>query len=464
MILKKIKKMDAKVSVSMPKNSRSVSNVDISGSSKVLPGESMPEHPPSQLNNWTFRRVVWATLVLVFVALGFWLLYRFNQVVFILFIAIVMGTVFRPVVTWLHQRGLPRIAGVILVYLLLLALLISFVLLLFPLIVEQGTTMAAAVPGYYQSLREWMINYPSQLIVRLGEFLPATLPGLEPIQQTGEQMLASAEQALGYVTLAAKVIFIAIVILVLAFFWTLDGPRTIQSLLLLVPTGQRESISELISAMETKVGFYIAGQGVLCLVIGVMALVAYLLIGLPNALVLAFVAGVLEAVPMIGPLLGAIPAALVALSIAPAKLVWVIVATVVIQQVENSLLVPRVMRKAVGVNPFVTLLAFFAFSSLFGIAGALMAIPMAAIIQLLLDRFVFHPATMEPEVSAGRDYASRLRYEAQDLAQDLRKQARLKKGGSDLRVKQIDRVMDEIETITTDLDALLAQVQSSGAP
>jgi hypothetical protein len=144
-------------------------------------------------------------------------------------------------------------------------------------------------------------------------------------------------------------------------------------------------------------------------------------------------------------------------------LVWVIVATLVIQQMENSVLVPRVMRKAVGVNPFVSLLAIFAFNSLFGIAGALMAIPMAAIIQLLLDRFVFHPAAMEPEVSAGRDYASRLRYEAQDLAQDLRKQARLQKGGSDLRVKQIDQVLDEIETITTDLDALLAQDRTSGA-
>ena len=452
------------MSGSMPKKPEQFSNDDISGSSKVLPGESMPEHPPSQLYNWTFRRVVWATLVLVFVAFGFWLLYRFNQVVFILFIAIVMGTVIRPVVTWLHQRGLPRIVGVILIYILLLALLISFVLLLFPLIVEQGTTIAAAVPGYYQSLREWMVNYPSQLIVPLGEFLPATLPGLMPIQPTGQQMLASAGLALGYVTLSAKVILIAIVLLVLAFYWTLDGPRTIQSFLLLVPQDQRESISELISAMETKVGFYIAGQGVLCLVIGVMALVTYLLIGLPNALVLAFVAGVLEAVPTIGPLLGAIPAALVALSIAPAKLVWVIVATIVIQQMENSFLVPRVMRKAVGVNPFVTLLAFFAFSSLFGIAGALMAIPMAAIIQLVLDRFVFHPETMEPEVSPGRDFASRLRYEAQDLAQGLRKQARLEKWGSVRRVKQIDQMMDEIETITTDLDALLAQVHTSGAP
>ena len=89
---------------------------------------------------------------------------------------------------------------------------------------------------------------------------------------------------------------------------------------------------------------------------------------------------------------------------------------------------------------------------------------MAAILQLLLDRFVFHPAQMEAEVSTGRDYASWLRYEAQDLAQDLRKQARLKKGGSDLRVRQIDQVLDEIETIATDLDGLLAQVPPSGAP
>ncbi len=388
----------------------------------------MELNSPPQMYQWTFRRVMGATLVLVFVALGFYLLYRFNNVVFILFIAIVMGTVIRPAVTWLHRRGLPRIAGVILVYLLLLALIISFILLLFPLIVEQGTTIAAEVPGYYQSMRAAMVNNSNQLIVRLSEFLPATLPGLVPITQTVQQMLASAVQALSYAASAAKAIFILTAILLLAFHWALDGPRTIQSLVQLIPKEHRESSRELITSMEIKVGFYIAGQGFLCLVIGVMALVAYVLIGLPNFLVLALFAGVMEAVPMIGPLLGAIPAALIALSIAPSKLIWVIVATIVIQQIENSLLVPRVMHKAVGINPFVSLLSLFAFSSLFGIAGALMAIPMAAIIQLLLDRFVFHPATIEAEISTGRDYASRLRYEAQDLAQDLRRQTRLKRG------------------------------------
>jgi predicted PurR-regulated permease PerM len=144
---------------------------------------------------WTFRRVMWATLVLAFVALCFWLLYRFDQVVLSVLIAVVLGTVIRPVVAWLHRRGLPRMAGVIVVYLGLLALLVSFLLLLFPLIVEQGATIVAALPGYYHGLREWMVGYPNQLIVRLSEFLPMTPPELPQNQQTGPQMLAFAGEA-----------------------------------------------------------------------------------------------------------------------------------------------------------------------------------------------------------------------------------------------------------------------------
>ena len=89
---------------------------------------------PPQLSSWTFRQVAWATFVLSFVVFCSWLIFRFSQVIFILFIAIVMGTVIRPAVTWLYRRGLPRIAGVILVYLILLALIIGFLLLVFPLI------------------------------------------------------------------------------------------------------------------------------------------------------------------------------------------------------------------------------------------------------------------------------------------------------------------------------------------
>lgn len=423
----------------------------------------MALHSPSQSYNWTFWQVVWATLVLAAVGLSFWLLYRFYQVIFILFVAVVIGTILRPIVLWLQRRGLPQKTGVLLVYLLLLALLIGFVLLLFPLIVEQSSTITAAIPGYYQNVYGWTLENPNQLTQSLRAILPDALSFLEPVQQTGQEMLDSAGQVLGYVASVANGFFTAVVILLLSAYWTLDGPRTIRTLLLLVPKSQRESIGELISAMEIKVGAYIAGQGILMLVVGSLALVAYWLIGLPYVLVLAFVAGVMEAVPLIGPLLGAVPAALVALSLGPDKLIWVIAATAIIQQLENSLLVPRVMHKAVGVNPFVTLLALFAFGSLLGIAGALMAIPLAAMIQILLNRFVFRPEALESESSAGRDYASRLRYEAQGLAQDLRKQARLSQAGSVQAIQQTDQVMDEIEAIATDLDVLLAQAGLAGA-
>lgn len=421
-----------------------------------------PTSPPYR---WTFWRVVWATLVFVFIGLSFWLLYRFNRVVFTLFIAVVLGTILRPAVARLQRRGLPGNAGVILIYLLLLLLLIGFGLLVAPLIVTQTTTIVAATPGYLQSMREWLVGNPNPLIGRLGAFVANSLSAVQsPLPQTGQEILDTGGRALGYVGSASQLFLTAVAILLIAFYWTLDGPRYVKSLVLLIPKGHRDGAYELITAIETKVSAYITGQGILMLVVGGMALVAYLLIGLPYVLVLALVAGLMEAVPLVGPILGAVPAALVALSLGPDKLVWVIVATVIIQQLENSLLVPRVMRKAVGVNPFVSLLAIFSFSSLLGVPGALMAIPTAAIIQLVLDRYVFRPGALEAEVSSGRDLAGRLRYEARDLAQDLRKQARLGKEGSDRTVRQIDAVMDEIESITTDLDALLAGAGSLSAP
>jgi predicted PurR-regulated permease PerM len=372
-------------------------------------------------------------------------------------VAIVIGTILRPIVAWLNRRGLPQKAGVILIYLLLLALLTGFVLLLFPLITEQSATITAAVPGYYQNLRGWLVDHRNPMLDSLNAVLPASPSFPDPVQQTGQELRDSAGQVLGYVASAASGIFTAVAILLLAYHWTLDGPKIIRSWLRLAPMDRRESIRDLISAMEIKVGAYIAGQGILMLVVGIMALVAYWLIGLPYVLVLAFVAGVMEAVPLIGPLLGAVPAALVALSLGPDKLIWVVVATVVIQQLENSILVPRIMRKAVGVNPFVTLLALFAFGSLLGVAGALMAIPIAAIVQLLLNRFVFDPEAKKPAITDGRNYAGRLRYEAQALAQDLRNQARQTQKGSDQDVRQRDQVMDEIEAIAIDLDTLLAR-------
>jgi predicted PurR-regulated permease PerM len=412
--------------------------------------------PSPQFVYWSFRRAVGATLLLAAVVGSFWLLYRFYQAVFILIIAILIGITLDPLVDWLSRIGLPRWLGCLMVYLVLVILVASFLVLLLPLLIEQGTTIAAALPGYYQSFRNWITGQPNLLLNRLGELLPATLQNPVTAQPTGQQMLNTAGQALGYVSRGIAGLLKLGAVLLLAFYWTLDGPRITRSWMLLVSQDRRDSTRSLIAAIETKVGAYVAGQGVLCLVIGILALVAYLIIGLPYVLVLALIAGIMEAVPIIGPVLGAVPASLVALSIAPDKLVWVIVATIVIQQLENNLLVPRVMRQAVGVNPFVSLLSLFAFSSLLGIPGALMAVPAAAIIQLLLDHFLFRANLPGADLSPGRDFASQLHYEAQDLIQDLRKQSRLQTDKLDDRSQAVHQAMDELEALTMDVDIQLA--------
>jgi predicted PurR-regulated permease PerM len=431
----------------------------------------VPAVPPVA-PNWTARRVVLGTLTACAVGFGFWLLFHYYIVPFVFFVAIVLGTAIKPAVSWLYRRGMPRALGVVVMYLVLLTLILGVGALTAPLLTEQISTIGAKMPDYYQNFHNLLVNSNNRLLHRVALELPAKL-ALMPAAAastapaaasgtaaaTGQGQLSGIGELLSYVDMIGRGIFVAVSILVLAFYWTLDGERSIRGLLFRVSVDSRDNVRDLIATMETKVGAYLVGQTIVCLSVGLMALVAYLIIGLPYALVLALLAAVLEAVPVVGPILGAAPAAILALSLAPDKLIWVVVAVIIIQQIENNLLVPRVMDRSVGVNPIVTILAIAAFASLFGLAGALLAIPMAAILQVLLNRFVLNPVTPELEAPAGRDRLSIVRYEAQQLVQDVRKQVRRKEDSAGI---ETDQVEDMIEAIASDLDSVLAQANPAG--
>jgi predicted PurR-regulated permease PerM len=258
-----------------------------------------------------------------------------------------------------------------------------------------------------------------------------------------------------------RLVFVGAAILVLAFYWTLDGDRMVRSAMLHFPAGRHEEWHNLISEMETKVGAYVRGLAVLSLVVGILSTTAYVVIGLPSPLVLGLLAGIFEAVPIIGPILGAVLPGLLALSVDPSKLIWVVVATIIIQQLEGHLLVPRVMNKAVGVSPIVTILAILAFSTLFGLPGAILAIPLAALIQILLNYAVMQREADRKRQPAGRDRASLLRYRARDLVQDVRSQMRYKQDAADAEGDQIE---DLVEVAAVSLESLLAQAAETQEP
>jgi predicted PurR-regulated permease PerM len=409
------------------------------------------------LPNWTPRQVAGATLVVLGVIVAFLLVVQLQAVIFSLFVAIVISTAIAPLVDGLHARGVPRWSGVVIVYACMLLAFGLVVWLIVPVVAEQGAAIATTSGQFYVGLLNTLRLSPSRLIRRLALQLPAGVTPEPTPAETPEEMLQAVQQAAMVAGDVIEGIFVFLAVFLLAFFWTLERERIVRSLLLLVPQPNRESTRELYQETEIKVGGYVRGVVILAVIVGAMALVAYLLIGLPYALLLAIIAGLFEVIPIIGPPLGILPAVLVALAFDPSKVYLVLIAYVIIQSTENALLVPRIMGRTVGVSPVVSLLALAAFGTLFGVAGALLAIPLAAVIQLLLDRYVLGPTAVEPDAPDGRSGLSVLRYEAQQLVSDVRN--RFRDNPREMN-DEADRVEDEIEALAADLDSLLAQSEN----
>jgi predicted PurR-regulated permease PerM len=410
---------------------------------------------PQDFPRWSPRQIVLATLSVAGVFLVFWLFYLYRAPIFLLFIGIVLGTAIQPLVSWLGRLGLTRGSGLLLANGVLLLLVFGFLYLTIPTVITQLIGLSGDVPRYYLEFRSVLLESPSRLVRIVGSGLPASIQLIMQSSSEPGQTMDVVASFIGYANLIVRGVLSILGVFLIASLWILDGGRTQKSLLILFPPAKREKIQEVATAIEQKVGSYIRVQLILAVSIGLLALVAYLLIGLPNAFTLAIFAGLFEVVPIIGPLLGAIPAILVAFSIHPDLVLWVILATLIIQALENFFLVPRITNTAVGVNPIVTLLALFAFSSLLGLPGALLAIPCAAIFQLLLDRFIFSAGATANNITDGRDYLSWLRYEAQDLVLDVRKQLRKK---SDPTNDLNDEIEESVERIAGQLDLILEQL------
>ena len=152
--------------------------------------------------------------------------------------------------------------------------------------------------------------------------------------------------------------------------------------------GKEARVRKSIIEIEEKLGAWLRGQLFLSLIIGILVFVGLLILNIPYALPLALLAGVMEVIPVIGPIISAIPATLLGLTISPLLGLGVAAMFFVIQQLENHLIVPQVMRKAVGLNPLVVILAIAVGGRLLGFAGALLAVPMAVVLQIIASEVI----------------------------------------------------------------------------
>lgn len=412
-----------------------------------------------EVTAWTTSQVVFATIFVVCVFLTFWMLYSLRIVLFLFFVAIVLGTAIRPAVEWLHRHGVSRSLGVIIIYVLIAALVSGIVALILPLIAEQTAQITQNLPEYYINFRGALVNSSNRLLQNIGLRVPSQLSLLTNRNPADtEQMLTQVGQTLLYTNLVLKGILSTLAIFLLAYYWTQEGTPAIRGLLRFFPSQRRKHAREFLQLAETKLGGYVRGQGLLCISIGLAAFIAYLLIGLPYTLVLAIFAGIMEMVPIFGPALGALPALSVALSIDPGKAIWVVVATVLIQMLENVFLVPRIMKSSTGVNPIIVLLSLIAFSSVFGFAGALLALPLAAIIQLFVSRVVLLAAESASQAENRKIQLQAMLDESQKLMETIYETSN--KNPAFRALPEADRL--ELYSLTEELNQTLSQIKKEG--
>lgn len=304
-------------------------------------------------------------------------------------IAIALAFLLDPPVSALQRRGIPRLAGILLVYVVVVVVVIGLGWLLFPPLVDQLKRFLEELPALVSQIVAW-----EEAVVDWITGLP--LP--EPIRQALDTIIASGQQAvitlleaivgplLSLIARSAGFVVGLVVIPVWLLYVLKDRERLPGGILAMLPPGWRPDATHTMGLAADLMGRWIRGQLLLGAVIAVATLIGLMVLSAVGfsefadfAILLALVAGILELVPIIGPIISAIPAVLIGASISPAAAVAAIALYTVIQQLENHLIVPKVMGDAVDLHPAVVIVALIVGASLFGIWGAILAAPVVAL-------------------------------------------------------------------------------------
>lgn len=320
----------------------------------------------------TFIKIVVLLLLLLF-------LFLIKEVLAILFAAIIFASALEPSVSWLRKRKIPRTLSILLIYLLVIIALVLVVRLLIPPIAGEMQGLYTDFPVYFEKIMNWFGEFSPYSAERgLWAGASESLRGLEAVLlQTAGNVFSGLVNFFGGVLSVLLVGVIA--------FYILAQDNAIKKLIWsAAPSQYQPYLLQLIDRVQKKIGRWLSGQILLCLIIGLMVYLCLILIGVKYALVLAVIAGIGEFIPFIGPILTALPAILIAWNHSAYQAFLVIGAYLLIQQIENHLIVPKVHQRTVGLHPLVTILVLLIGAKLAGVAGALLAIPVATAVGVFL--------------------------------------------------------------------------------
>lgn len=299
---------------------------------------------------------------------------QFAQTIELLLAAVIIGDALSPIVDWL-ARWLPRGFAIAIVYIALLLILAGVGLLVVPVVIAQVQQIVTSAPQWLSQLKGWASRFGflgSQNVQN------AIVSGLSKFS---DSLLSLPLTLSGYAADGVAVFFMSV-------YWLFEAPALKRFTLSLMPVDERDRADAVLGEMGRSMGGYIRGVVLDGLVIGTLDYIGLVIIGVKYALVLALISFFFELVPVLGPILASIPALVVALLTSPLQFVIVLVFKLLLHQTEGHLVAPNIMRSQTDVPQLLVLVALFAGAGVAGLLGALIAIPVAGALRVLLLRVV----------------------------------------------------------------------------
>jgi predicted PurR-regulated permease PerM len=332
------------------------------------------------------RAIIRIVLIIVGVVLCLYLIYRLRKPITWVLIAFFLAVALSPAVNFLNRyvrRGL-AIAGV---YLAMLAAIVALGLLLIPPIVGQVTNLGDHAPRYAQDVQDYVEK--NKTLRKLESDYNIT----DKINEEAAKLPAKLGNAAGILTDIGfgivNSLFALITILVLTAFILGNGPRWREAFIQLQPPDRRDRVERILARMANAVSSYVTGAFTVSFIDGLAAFVVLTVLGVPFAAPLAIVMGTLSLIPLIGATIGAVIVGIVTVfsgNFPTDTIIWTVYA-IVYQQFENNVVQPLVQKRTVRVHPFVVLVSVLFGATLVGVLGALVAIPVAASIEILIKEW-----------------------------------------------------------------------------
>lgn len=330
---------------------------------------------------------IWSMVSAVLVVAAVYAIWSVREIIVLVFVALILASALYGWVQWFHRHHIPKTIAVLLIYIVLFLLTSGVVALLIPPLIEQIQSIASHLPEVITRITS---NYG---VVK--EF--TTQAGVsEQVARLLQTITPQASSTVGIITGFFGSIVSFAVVLIIALYIIVEDHAISNALQSVIPDKYSTTVGSIVIEIQSKIGMWLRGQMVLMLIIAVLSYVGLLILGVNNALALALFAGITEVVPNLGPIIGSIPAILIAFADSPIKAVFVVILYILIQQLENNVIVPQVMRRATGINPVVSLIALLVGAKVGGVPGALLAIPTVTALKVIGDRLFDAHRAVEP--------------------------------------------------------------------